>query len=183
LDAVQVARLGSPYTLGRAFSAQEKLKWLEMLCLEREVHGALRVGALLATKFVNGKSGEAWPSLNTMARHLGVDRRTVVRAIQKLDTSGYLERRSGKGRAGSNRYRLRFPDQRESGDKIDQATRTFLSVETGLECPTNPKKEPQERTPPADTGDNEGLSFYRIARRCGFADCSSEQWAVSTTWY
>ena len=52
----------------------------------------------------------AWPSLATLSRRTGLDRRTVVRCVGRLVESGELERESAGGMTGrggvSNRYRV-----------------------------------------------------------------------------
>ncbi|MGA8171736.1 MAG: helix-turn-helix domain-containing protein [Methylocystis sp.] len=129
-------------------TAVEKLEWIEALTLVRDLRSSAPVGILLATKFINNESGEAWPSCATMARILDLDKKTVNRAVGKLVATGYLDRQSGvKGRR-SNTYRLRFLAKPESRDKSVPETGTFLSKRQGQECPTNPMKEPIERTHP-----------------------------------
>jgi DNA-binding transcriptional regulator YhcF (GntR family) len=133
------------------------LKWIEALILDRKMRNASHVGVLLATKFINGKTGEAWPSCETLARNLGISKKTVDRAISALVAHGYVERESGGGRRRSNRYKLRFPDKAGKRDKSVQETGTFLSDKQGQECPTNPMKEPSERTRPlSPTGEIDG---------------------------
>ena len=106
------------------------------------------MATLIATKFVNGESGDAWPSCETMARHLEICKKTVDRAISALVAHGYLERKSGGGSGRSNRYRMRHPNTRGNLDKSVPKTGTFLSDKQGQKCPTNPMKEPSERSRP-----------------------------------
>lgn len=66
---------------------------------------AVRVGILIENVFLNGKSGLAWPSLDTLANGVGCKRRAVIRAVRQLSDAGHILVRSGGG-SESNRYTL-----------------------------------------------------------------------------
>lgn len=144
MSAVETSSAGGPGGWG----AVQRLIWVGAICEVPALSNALRVATLLANKYLNSKTGEAWPSMETMAADLGVDVRTVRRWIKNLVEGGFLQIRSGKGRNGTNRYRMRFPNQLRLGEGDSaQDSRTFLSQEQGQICPINPMKEPIERTP------------------------------------
>jgi DNA-binding transcriptional MocR family regulator len=60
--------------------------------------------------YINGDDFTAWPAFDTLADDLGIDRSTVIRAINAGRKAGLLERiyKVGKTRRGgtSNRYRF-----------------------------------------------------------------------------
>lgn len=54
----------------------------------------------------NSETGEAFPSVDTLAADAGLSRRTVQRSLRSLETDGYIEARGGGqgGRARTTRY-------------------------------------------------------------------------------
>jgi hypothetical protein len=54
---------------------------------------------------INGRTGTAWPSINSIAKAAGVNRATAVRSIARLVASVYLKCESGNSRK-SNVYRI-----------------------------------------------------------------------------
>jgi len=55
--------------------------------------------------YTNWSTGRAFPSLDLIAEKAGVDRRTVIRSLAKLEKAGYIAKEQKLGKA--NRYRLR----------------------------------------------------------------------------
>ena len=53
----------------------------------------------------NRETGDAWPSYETLADELGVNVRSVIRAIKCLIKNDWFEARHGGGRGKSNHYR------------------------------------------------------------------------------
>jgi hypothetical protein len=98
-----------------------KLKWLEALAKDDLMRGLpLAIGVLLAIRYLNGKTENAWPAIGTLAEELDTDRRAVQRAINRLVASGWL-RRTVRGGRDTNRYMLpielpaQFRDRRRGG--------------------------------------------------------------------
>jgi DNA-binding MarR family transcriptional regulator len=143
-----------------AISAQDKLQWLLLVTLDKRASSALRVATLLATKYLNRESGEAWPALETIAQDLGVDRKTASRAVDRLVSLVYLSKEPGGGRRCSNRYRLSFSNRKET--KVGDKTGIILVEKQGQECPTNPLEEPLEGT--QETCGRAGTSFEAFER-------------------
>jgi hypothetical protein len=141
---------------------QNKLEWLERIATNPALSAnAVRVGAILATHFLNRKTGECWPAQNTLAKLMRVDGRTARRAITELVVAGYLvSKRGGMGKP--NRYSLASTDRTpmssqldlslDTNDHSDKLTghlcptdRTPMSSLIGHQCPTNPmSSEPYE---------------------------------------
>lgn len=74
------------------------------------------------------ETGVCWPSVNTLARKTGLDRRTVQRVVSRMVEQGFLTKRSRKasdGDSDTNAYRinlealasLRHPD----ADRTDRS--------------------------------------------------------------
>ena len=77
----------------------DKLARMQRAVLDHNLpHGAVSLMVLLETKYVNGQSGNAWPSRQTLADDLGVCWRSVVYWMKMLIEGGYYEKtlRSGK---------------------------------------------------------------------------------------
>jgi hypothetical protein len=55
--------------------------------------------------YTNWSTGRAFPGLNLISEKAGVDRRTVIRALNKLEEMGYIVKESTPGK--SNKYKLR----------------------------------------------------------------------------
>lgn len=81
-----------------------KEAWLKALIAHPVSAGALAVAVAIST-FLNRKSGEAWPSHETLADMTNRNRSTVWRAIHHLERLNLLEVRRGRGRHITNRYR------------------------------------------------------------------------------
>jgi DNA-binding Lrp family transcriptional regulator len=70
--------------------------------------GLSALGKLIAAALVYKAAGKgrAWPHQETLAAELGCSRRSVIRAIEELETSGKLEvHHGGGGRKRGNEYR------------------------------------------------------------------------------
>lgn len=81
-------------------------KWIRALVEDvRLSHATVRVGVHIALR-INGEDREAWPSTMTMAKSTGVGVRSVIRAIDAMEETGYLL--MARKRNVGNRYWLRF---------------------------------------------------------------------------
>ncbi len=65
--------------------------------------------------YYNHRLGRAWPSYDTLANLSGCHRRTVIEAVKRLVTFGYIEVDKGSGRR-SNYYRPNFSLIRKNTD-------------------------------------------------------------------
>lgn len=82
---------------------RDRFTWLEALTADARLHSsAIRV-AIVISSHLNRGSGEAWPSIKTIAEKSATPERTVERAVSELCKAGYLEKRRG-GFGKSNRY-------------------------------------------------------------------------------
>lgn len=70
-----------------------------------EMGGTVFLVYAVVKSYTNWSTGRAFPSLELIAEKSGVDRRTVIRALAKLEKAGYIAKEQKLGKA--NRYRLR----------------------------------------------------------------------------
>lgn len=94
---------------------RRRMEWLEMLCGDCRINGGeMRAATLLAVKFVNSKSGLAYPGKTRMAKGLDMSVRHVFRCMSELCKLGWLQvhRKGGKtGRGDTTHYVLTHPDE------------------------------------------------------------------------
>jgi hypothetical protein len=110
-----------------------KFEWLRALLADKTTRGiAHDVGSLLATHYFNATSGEAWPSIDTLAEDLNISRRGCIDGLNKLINGGWLEYERGGG-IRSTRYWLpdRIPIKRRSKKTPPASTQTSAAERTG----------------------------------------------------
>ncbi|WOO35797.1 helix-turn-helix domain-containing protein [Anaerocolumna sp. AGMB13020] len=87
--------------------AMKKFKILNLICENCDLSSKEK---LVAQYFVykSNKSGECYPSVETISKHCGVSVRTVQRATKKLQEKNFItiDKRYYKGRQSSNQYTL-----------------------------------------------------------------------------
>ena len=71
------------------------------------------VGLALAT--YAGRSGELWPSNDTVARNMSASKRTIQRHSKSLRQSGWIAKSNKPGSSGTNRLRLTIPPSAPAG--------------------------------------------------------------------
>jgi hypothetical protein len=64
--------------------------------------------SILALKHYNFKTGRLDPSMGTIGKGAGIQRRAVLRAIKRLEELGYIGRESGRREGHRNRYRINW---------------------------------------------------------------------------
>ena len=83
-----------------------------------------QVLALLA-HFVDDKTGQCFPSIETLARQSHLSRATIIRCLDSLKQKGYLKWISGgrkkKGRVLSNLYKLTLPKPAPKREEVQLA--------------------------------------------------------------
>jgi hypothetical protein len=84
-----------------------KLQWLDAIAEDRQIpHLAFRLAYVIASKYLNRNSGEAWPSHQTLANDLDVNEKTVRLNIAVLAKANRLRVTSGRGRGNTNIYEI-----------------------------------------------------------------------------
>jgi hypothetical protein len=83
------------------------LRWqsLDRVLKDKELSRSAVLVFKVILEHVNGKTGECFPSMPTIAAAAELDHRTVERAIAKLKRNGHLQIAVGGGRGRANVYR------------------------------------------------------------------------------
>jgi len=68
--------------------------------------------AFVIADHLNSVSGDAWPSVERVAKKLCVSTRTVRRCVGELERAGWLIVTRPRGRTRTNRYRPRLPTRK-----------------------------------------------------------------------
>jgi DNA-binding transcriptional regulator YhcF (GntR family) len=94
---------------------RQKLAWIDGIVLDLDVPSfAFRLAALIASKYLNSTSGDAWPKQTTLAADLGVCTKTVQNGLDALEAAGHLAVRGSRGRV--NHYRPIFKTEDAQSD-------------------------------------------------------------------
>ena len=121
-----------------------RLAWLDVMGADPRISAqSFRVAYLLFGKFLDRRTGEAYPAQDTLAEVCGLKERALRNAIDQLSAGGYLEVRKG-GWGHQNRYRMLITDRQENADQED--------LLTGMDVPVN---EGADRQKCADQGNTD----------------------------
>lgn len=136
-----------------------KLQFLLAMVTDHELDdNALRVALYLALAHADHETGESHPSFETIGAAIGKHAKSVKRALNKVESAGYMSIERGTNKGKSSRYRpteaalKRATERRREGDKVvplsrpkgEQSclqTRTMLSSEGGQDRPPNREQE------------------------------------------
>lgn len=115
-----------------------KLQYLSEMASDPELcDQAFRIISFLALHHADHETGEARPTFETIAKATGRNPKSVKRALQKAEASGYLEIERGTNIGNSSRYRptkaavARATERRKEQDKIVPLSRS----RGGQNCP------------------------------------------------
>jgi hypothetical protein len=97
-------------------SSDDRLRWIQNVICDLELTIAQRIVGVRLACYVNKHSGQCNPSYDTLARGVGLERRSVINAVNALKKRHWLiamdgeanEKNSG-GRSRTNRYMLVDP--------------------------------------------------------------------------
>jgi DNA-binding transcriptional regulator YhcF (GntR family) len=152
---------------------KDKFEWLDQVAADVRLPGTAFKLAYLISQNINRQSGNAWPSIATLANRLGTNEKTVRRLTDELCEAGHLEKKRG-GDGKPNVYRLVVSDRTKMSTQNEirpdiyvhtetvseiqtghlcPSDRTFMTLQSGHICPPNPLKEPFE-----EQSDGESLS-------------------------
>lgn len=106
-------------TTGDAFT-RDLFAWLNRLALDREVSPLAFRLAFVIGQHINRKTGDAWPSQQTLADAIGATDRTVRTLVDQLAGQGHLVVAPGRGPRNPNRYRLAENRKPASAFSIDE---------------------------------------------------------------
>lgn len=86
-----------------------RFDWLKAIAADGRLHSSAVRVAIVIADHINRQSGEAFPSIKTIATKSATPERTVERAVADLCKAGFLEKRRG-GFGKSNRYSIAGAD-------------------------------------------------------------------------
>lgn len=165
-----------------------------------------RVATAILDHF-NRKTGQCDPSLDTLARLLGINKRTVIRAINSLQAKGYFSRDRHGGKFHRNSYTplwtkyrtreanwsaLRRRARHDASAPIDlspcrrqschldgdtRATQTYLSNQSEETCGDAPPRQERETLDVQQLGKWPG----KVAKRTGTQPIADERFHVKAT--
>lgn len=128
----------------------------------RKLHGA-RLHVLLALVMHANAEAEAWPTQQRLAEHTGYSVAAVNRAVQGLETDGFIQRERLRGDdgtfSGATRYKLHLPGAEEAwtphaqNAKVepDSPFATVAECEPKEETSTSKQETPNAATSSDDT--------------------------------
>ncbi len=85
----------------------KRARWLSRIAHDHDVSAVDFRVAFLIGGHINRKSGDAWPTQETIARLAGLKVRAVRNAIGRLADAGYLSVNVARGRGYTNRYSIK----------------------------------------------------------------------------
>lgn len=83
-----------------------RLEWLSAIARDTSLPCMAARLAIIMIAYINGKTGIAWPSQDTLAKHTGASVDTVRRSLNALVNAGHLVRLAAGGPGRSAQYRL-----------------------------------------------------------------------------
>lgn len=90
--------------------SRDRFDWMQQIIADPARSGTAKlIAAILATRFANAETGEAYPSKATLAAAVGRSERMVQIAIREMENAGWLAVSRGRGRGRSSTYSLAFP--------------------------------------------------------------------------
>jgi hypothetical protein len=130
---------------------RRKLTWLEAVAQDRRARGLpLAVAVVIAVRYLNRETQNAWPAVATLAKAVDAHRRNVQRALNCLIERGWLSRVPRARR--TNVYRIAFrssgggPDAARSGRRPTGGPEAALGggLDAALTRESNPGRNPRE---------------------------------------
>ena len=86
--------------------------WLNQVKADSDLPPSAFKVAFEIGQYINRKSGEAWPSTDTIGKGIAMSKATVVEMVSRLKAGGHLDIDPGcQGRGHPNRYRLVLKDR------------------------------------------------------------------------
>jgi hypothetical protein len=156
---------------------KEKFDWLLAVAADRRLaHISEGVALVLAAKYVNSKSGLAWPSIATLAKDLNVHRSSVQRGLKQLIAHGYLQQE--EQRWASNSYSLRVAPLLRSRDATRGGSRAATSGGSRDATQTLEEnyKNGTRESPAAKAAAHSGPRFKKTSPRAGASSKRKTVW-------
>jgi len=126
-----------------------KLAWIEQLARDSHLSAlAIRLGVILATKYISAQRGYGWPSQLTLGADLGASADGIRKAVKQLVDGRHLAVRIGNGRGVATEYRplleVERVDQnpRQQSDLFDDKPQPDVGPFDGDKGPTTVGETP-----------------------------------------
>jgi len=113
---------------------RKKLDWLDAVRRDPALTTFTKCVAHELATFFNRKTGDAFPSHETIAKRLYASPSGVKKAIRRLERAGYLDVSQGRGRTHTNHYRPRLkkgPSEDRFPNDGSKAKRVLAGREKG----------------------------------------------------
>ncbi|WP_179213774.1 helix-turn-helix domain-containing protein [Rhizobium sullae] len=134
------------------------LTFFKALCLA-PISGQAKAAGCALFDHYNFKTAQCDPSATSLARRLGIDRRTIFDAINELEQFGLFARRPHGGNSSRNSYSPNFP--LASLIVKDFEGRRKSGVEPAETSHMHPNKRPPKRSRRAKNGGDAATTFGR----------------------
>jgi hypothetical protein len=117
--------------------------WQERVAAAADLSPTLRLLALRLALHLNLKSGRCFVGHDTLAKGIGIERRSAMRLVAELERRGWLQVDRGGGRQKANGYRFIIPAETVTGESPFRGRETV----TGHARPATPKNGDRGVTP------------------------------------
>ncbi len=104
----------------------DKAVWISKLCRDHNFSASEKVVGIALCHYFNTKTGDAWPSISRLEEDAGTSRRTVIRALKKLEQAGYLKAQRARGRGQSNLYAFCHAGEEKSDSRAPEVAPNSL---------------------------------------------------------
>jgi hypothetical protein len=101
--------------------------------------------AYALSEYVNKETGEAWPSVTTLAADAHISERSAWKFLRILQERGHLAVETGAGRAATNRYQLTLKlatDEPKIKTKIKKIKKIKKTLHGQVKNPARKSKKP-----------------------------------------
>jgi len=136
---------------------RNKLAWQEATIRDQNLSPVTRLIACQLMHDLHSERRGAWRSQESIAALIGVDVRTVRRALSALVASGYLKATISRGRGHANFYEALF-----SGASGDTENRALASSDAEQNRALASKKAEENRTPVSEKPDTRTPPYQEI---------------------
>lgn len=163
---------------------RDKFDWLDGVASDAKLPGTSSRLAITLLRYMNRKTGDAWPSIPRLAADLAVSENTVRKSLKALVDGGHLKIEAGGGNR-SNRYKMTaHPCNKLKGSPLHKTEGVknstpavsehrplqFRDVDPCRKLNPNPIKEPKEEpiegeslSPPDEKSSDEDFEEFFAA--------------------
>ena len=116
--------------------ARRKFEWLDQIAKDARIgHLSFRLAYVIGS-YINRKTGDAWPSRQTLSDNLGVTVRAVLSAVTQLEIAGYLEVTPNRGPGQTSLFKMVLPERNGDAGQERKRTSSHKRNDTSAQCIT-----------------------------------------------